>query len=65
MRTLCLTLIALASLLPNPWGALAETLGDARVGFSAERVLIIDGQSYVGRMWHMPGSSGMSRICRR
>jgi hypothetical protein len=59
MRTLHLTLhfalIALASLLPNPWGALAETLGDARVGFSAERVLIIDGQSYVGRMWHMPG----------
>jgi hypothetical protein len=55
MRTLRLTLIALASLLPNPWGALAETLGDARVGFSAERVLIIDGQSYVGRMWHMPG----------
>ncbi len=59
MRTLQLTLhftlIALASLLPNPWGALAETLGDARVGFSAERVLIIDGQSYVGRMWHMPG----------
>ena len=33
----------------------AETLGDARVGFSAERVLVIDGQSYVGRMWHMPG----------
>ena len=55
MRTLNFTLIALVSLLPNSWGALAETLGDARVGFSAERVLIIDGQSYVGRMWHMPG----------
>jgi len=35
--------------------AWAETLGDARVGFSAERVLVIDGQSYIGRMWHMPG----------
>src|SRR5271156_5784943 len=35
--------------------ASAETLGDARVGFSAERVLVVDGQSYVGRMWHMPG----------
>src|SRR5246127_1959584 len=35
--------------------AQAETLGDARVGFSAERVLIINGQSYVGKMWHMPG----------
>src|SRR5712691_9939377 len=57
MPTLRLTLIAfpLASLLPGSGGALAETVGDARVGFSAERVLIIDGQSYVGRMWHMPG----------
>lgn len=35
--------------------ARAETLGDARVGFSAERVLIFNGQSYVGKMWHMPG----------
>lgn len=33
----------------------AETLGNARVGFSAERVLTIDGKSYVGKMWHMPG----------
>jgi hypothetical protein len=35
--------------------ALAETLGDARVGFSAERLLVVDGRSYVGRMWQMPG----------
>jgi len=35
--------------------ALGETLGDARVGFSAERILVVDGQRYVGRMWHMPG----------
>jgi hypothetical protein len=33
----------------------AETLGDARVGFSAERVLVFDGHSYVGRIWSMPG----------
>ena len=33
----------------------AETIGDARVGFTAERVLILDGRSYTGRMWHMPG----------
>ena len=32
-----------------------ETLGDARVGFSAERILVIDGKSYAGRMWQMPG----------
>jgi hypothetical protein len=47
--------LLLAAPLPGPKRALAETLGDARVGFAAERVLIIDGQSYVGRMWHMPG----------
>ena len=35
--------------------AQAETIGDARVGFTAERVLILDGRSFVGRMWHMPG----------
>jgi hypothetical protein len=57
MRVLRCTLIAfpLAVLSPITAPALAETLGDARVGFSAERVLVIDGQSYVGRMWHMPG----------
>jgi hypothetical protein len=39
-----------------PWThAVGETLGDARVGFSAERVLVVDGQKYVGRMWQMPG----------
>ncbi len=57
MRASRLALIAfpLFSLLLPSWGVSAETLGDGRVGFSAERVLIIDGQSYVGRMWHMPG----------
>src|SRR5262249_50892510 len=50
-----LKVILLAMLSPITAAALAETLGDARVGFSAERVLVIDGQSYVGKMWHMPG----------
>src|ERR1700751_1912235 len=57
MRVVRVTLIAFAlavlSLIAAP--ASAETLGDARVGFSAERVLVINGQSYVGRMWQMPG----------
>jgi hypothetical protein len=54
MRVLrCTLIVLLLAVLAAP--ALAETLGDARVGFSAERVLIINGQSYVGRMWHMPG----------
>ena len=57
MRPLLVALLALAltTLAPAGGGALAETLGDARVGFSAERILVFNGQSYVGRMWHMPG----------
>jgi hypothetical protein len=56
MRRLCLALIALTlALLPIAGRPSAETLGDARVGFSAERILIINGQTYVGKMWHMPG----------
>jgi len=50
-----LKVILLAMLSPITAAALAETLGDARVGFSAERVLVIDGQNYSGKMWHMPG----------
>jgi hypothetical protein len=52
----CLLPIALSlSIFVSTTHALAETLGDARVGFTAERVLILDGRNYVGRMWHMPG----------
>ena len=50
-----LIVILLAMLSPITAPALAETLGNARVGFSAERVLVIDGQNYTGKMWHMPG----------
>jgi len=35
--------------------ALAATLGEARIGFTAERTLVIDGQRYQGRIWTMPG----------
>ena len=57
MPSLRRPLIALPLVLLPPVAAPAsgETLGDARVGFSAERVLVIDGQRYVGKMWHMPG----------
>jgi hypothetical protein len=55
MRPFRLALIAL-SLVSAPWTpVLAETLGDARVGFSADRILLLDGKSFVGKMWHMPG----------
>ena len=35
--------------------ALAATLSDAKVGFSADRVLIVNGKTYEGKMWNMPG----------
>jgi len=57
MRVLRLAAIALLLylLLPSPAKIRADTLGDARVGFAADRILTIDGHSYKGRMWHMPG----------
>jgi hypothetical protein len=44
-----------AAALAGPCTAHAEILGDARVGFSADRVLVVDGHTYVGKIWHMPG----------
>lgn len=34
----------------------AATLGRARIGFSAQRILVINGRRYVGKMWQMPGA---------
>jgi hypothetical protein len=50
----------------NPWFAIlcvilaagtapAATLGQAQIGFSADRTLIVDGRTYQGKMWAMPG----------
>lgn len=55
MRFFTLALIALAVQLFLFAPAPAETLGDPQVGFSAERVLVFNGRSYIGRMWNMPG----------
>jgi hypothetical protein len=33
----------------------AATLGEAKIGFSADRILVVDGKIYQGRMWTMPG----------
>jgi hypothetical protein len=55
MRALRLSPIAFSLLVLLSTRGQAETLGNARVGFTAERVLILDGRSFVGRMWHMPG----------
>jgi hypothetical protein len=43
--------LALAAIMP----AGAMTLGEAKTGFSADRILVIDGKTYHGRMWTMPG----------
>lgn len=51
MRQLCLVLLALL-LAP---AASAATLGYAQVGFTADRMLVIDGRIYVGKIWAMPG----------
>ena len=35
--------------------AAAATLGEARIGFTADRLLVVDGHSYQGKIWTMPG----------
>lgn len=62
MRPLRLVSMALAAMLATHVGASPETLGDPQVGFSAERVLVFDGQSYVGRMWSMPGEQRHEQV---
>lgn len=47
-------LLGLFSLVLVP-AADAATLADAQVGFSADRTLVIDGHSYVGKIWATPG----------
>lgn len=55
IRGFLLALIVLATQLTIGAAGWAATLGDPRVGFSADRVLVFDGRSYSGRMWSMPG----------
>ncbi len=33
----------------------AATLGEAQIGFTADRTLVIDGRRYQGKIWAMPG----------
>ncbi len=55
MRAPSIALILIFLLLSTGFPARSETLGDPQIGFSAERVLVFDGKSYVGKMWNMPG----------
>ena len=46
---------AILCLILVPAAAQAATLGEAQIGFTADRTVVIDGRSYVGKMWAMPG----------
>lgn len=48
-----LVFFALLVLLPLPAGA--ELLGDASVPFSADRTVVVDGRSFAGRVYAVPG----------
>ena len=43
------------SLMLVPGAAGAATLGEAQIGFTADRTLVIDGRTYQGKIWTMPG----------
>ena len=43
------------SLMLVPGAAGAATLGEAQIAFTADRLLVIDGRSYRGKIWTMPG----------
>ncbi|HEV2336149.1 MAG TPA: hypothetical protein VGS13_11665 [Stellaceae bacterium] len=52
MRTLWFVILCVI-LVAGPVGA--ATLGDEQIGFSADRLLVIDGRTYRGKIWAMPG----------
>lgn len=56
--------LALAAALAAASGARAGTLSDSRVGFSADRTLILDGHTYVGKVWTMPGKERHEQVIK-
>ncbi len=46
---------AILCLILAPGAGEAATLGEAQIGFSADRSLVIDGRAYQGKIWAMPG----------
>jgi hypothetical protein len=46
---------AILCLILVPGAARAATLGEAQIGFTADRTLVIDGRTYQGKIWAMPG----------
>jgi len=52
MHYLCSVLLSLLLLAQS---AAANTLVDTQIGFRAERTLVVDGRTYQGKIWAMPG----------
>ena len=46
---------AILCLILAPEAVSAATLGEAQIGFTADRTLVIDGRAYQGKIWAMPG----------
>lgn len=55
MRRLTMLLILVLGFIAGPSIARAALLGDASVPFSADRTLTVDGRSYSGKVFHIPG----------
>jgi hypothetical protein len=53
-----------AALVAAAAAAQAGTLGDARIGFSADRTLVLDGQIYHGKIWTMPGKERHEQVIK-
>jgi hypothetical protein len=56
--------LILAALLIAAAAAGAGTLSDSRVGFSADRTLVLDGKTYIGKVWTMPGKERHEQTIR-
>src|SRR5690348_13422568 len=63
-RVMRLFALALAAALAAASGARAGTLSDSRVGFSADRTLTLDGHTYVGKVWTMPGKERHEQVIK-
>jgi hypothetical protein len=63
VRPFVLAAILLAAALV-PAGARAGTISDSRIGFSADRTLILDGRTYTGKIWTMPGKERHEQMIR-
>ena len=56
LTALCLIIpLTLAASMPPRQASAAAMLGDAAVSYSAERTVVVNGRSYTGMVFHIPG----------